>query len=142
MHTIEWLLKVYSAETFSVRVEALGPDRSFLIDAVGRLVAGITRHLDGVVLNHVLLDDSFTCIESTRLVNCSCIEVCLGDEAIVAWDMRSCLGGTHGQLVVLVTLCLRLDRQFVSWVMTMDTERFLELCLEVATLGSVRLARV
>ena len=142
MHTIEWLLKVYSAETFSVRVEALGPDRSFLIDAISRLVAGITRHLDGVVLNHVLLDDSFTCVESASLINCSCIEVCLGDEAIVAWDMRSCLGSTHGQLVMLVTLCLRLNRQFVSWVMAVDTDRFLELCLEVATLGSVCLTWV
>ena len=71
------------------------PDDSLLIDSVCRLVTSIPRHLDRIVLNHVLLDDGLTRAQSRRLTDSRRIEVGLGDEAIVAWDMRRGLGRTH-----------------------------------------------
>ena len=105
-------------------------------------MASISWHLDGVVLDHVLLDDGLAGAKVGGLCDGSTVEVGLRDEAVVAWDVRRGLGCTHGQLVVLVTLRLCLAGKLRARVVAVGAHRFLELSLVVASLGGVSLARV
>lgn len=102
----------------------------------------VAWHFDTVVLNHILLDDGVADSKSRGLRDSLCVEVGLGDESIVAWDVGSGLRSSHGQLVVLVRLVLGITGQFVARVVPISTHRFLELSLEVASLRGVCLARV
>ena len=76
-----------SAEALASRVEAVGPDVAFLVEGSHRLVALVTWHLHLVVLNNVLLDDGLSCAKSACLFNCMRVEICLGDETIVTWNV-------------------------------------------------------
>ena len=49
-----------SAETLSVCLEAIRSDQALLVDTIGRFVTSVAWNLHLIVLNHVLLDDSFT----------------------------------------------------------------------------------
>ena len=95
-----------------------------------------------VVLNHVLLNDSLACAQSRCLSSGQIVEASLGDETIVAWDMRGRLGSSYGQFVMLITLRLSLSWKLCSWIVAIDSNRLLKLCLEVASLGGVGLSWV
>jgi len=131
-----------STEALSSSVEAVGSDVTLLVQSVHRLVTLVSRHLHLVVLNDVLLDDGLTSAESASLLDSLRVEIGLGDEAIVAGDVRRRLRRAHSQLVVLVALNLAIQWQLIAWLVAMSTKRLLELSLEVATLGSVSLTRV
>ena len=73
------------------------------------------------------------------MCNGSIVKVSLRDESIVAWDVSSSLGGSHGKLVVLVTLRLSLVWQLDSRVVAMGANGCLELSLIVTALGRVGL---
>ena len=105
-------------------------------------MALVSRNLHLVVLNDVLLDDSFSRAKCARLIDCLRVEVCFRDETIVAWNMGRGLRCTNSQFVVLVALLFALAGQLVARVMAVGTYRLLELSLEVSTLAGVRLARV
>ena len=62
------------------------------------------------------------------------VEVSLRDEAIVSWDMGRGLCCSNSKLMVLVTLRLRLSWQLGTWIVSICSNRFLELSLEVAAL--------
>ena len=110
-----------SAEALSHRVEAVGPEVALLVDCVHRLVALIPRHFNLVVLNDVLLDDSFSRAKCARLIDCLRVEVCFGDETIVAWNMSCCLRCTNSQIMMLISLLFALLGQLSARVMTMGT---------------------
>ena len=102
----------------------------------------ISRNLNLIVLNHVLLDDGLARTQSWSLLDGSGVEVGLWNEAIVAWNMRRDLGGSHSQLVMLVALHLWLSGQFIAWDVPMCAYRLLELSLIVPTFRSVGLTRI
>lgn len=74
-------------------------------------------HLHLIVLDHVLLDNCVSSTKCSSLVYSLSVEIGFGDESIVAGNMRGCLSGSHGQLMVLITLSISICRQFVAWVM-------------------------
>ena len=131
-----------SAEALASSLQAVGSDVAFLVEGGHRLVALVTWHLHLVVLDNVLLDDGLSCAKSARLTDCMRVEICLGDETIVTWNVRRSLRCTDSKLVMLIALRLAIGRQLIARVMTVRAERHLELSLEVATLRCVRLARV
>ena len=122
------------SELLTHRVQTVGSDGSFLVGAAHRLVALVPWHLHRIVLNNVLLNNGITIAQSRGLGNGACVEVRLGDEAIVAWNVSRCLGRAHSQLVMLIGLALGLAREFGTRVVAMSANRLLELGLEVATL--------
>ena len=93
-----------SSEALSIYIQAVGPDHASLINAICRLVARVPRNLHGIVLNHVLLDNGVTIAQGGGLLDGTRIEVGLGDEAVVAWDVCSRLCRAHCQFVMLVPL--------------------------------------
>ena len=93
-----------------------------------------------IVLDHVLLDDSVTTAHRGGLLDGRSVEVSLGDESIVAGNMRGGLGRAHGELMVLIALRFAIRWQLVARVVTVRAKRLLELSLEVATLGGVSLS--
>ena len=95
-----------------------------------------------IVLDDVLLDDCVASAKSCSLLNGRCIEVSLGDETIVPWNMRRGLSRTNCELVVLVALSVSICWKLVARVVTICADRLLELCLEVAALGRVCLSVV
>ena len=115
------MLRSRSAEALATGVQAVGSDVSLLVLGIHRLVALVSRNLHLVVLNDVLLDDSLSRAKCARLIDCLRVEVCLGDETIVAWNMSRCLRGTNSQLMVLISLLFALLRQFIARVMAMGT---------------------
>lgn len=131
-----------SREALTIGVEALWSDCTVLIDTIGGFVTSITWNLDRVILNHILLDDCLAGAKRARLVNCMRIEVSLGDESIVAGNVRCRLGRAHRQLMMLVACSGRISGKFIAWVVTVNAYRFLELSLVVASLGGVGLAWV
>ena len=139
---MDWCARLPSVESLAGGVEAAGPDRALLVHSVHWLVARVARKLHLVVLNHVLLDDGLAGVEVGRLLDSGWVEVGLGDESVIAWDVRRGLGGSHGELVVLVALHGGVCRQFVARVVAVRPNRLLKLGLEVAALGGVGLARV
>ena len=74
-----------------------------------------------VVLDDVLLDDSLSRAKSACLIDGLRVEVCLGDETIVAWNMGRGLRCTNSQFVVLVALLFALAGQLVARVMAVGT---------------------
>ena len=54
-------------------------------------MAGVSGHLDLVVLDDVLLDDSVASAQGGGLVDGVRVEVGLRNESIIAWDVRGCL---------------------------------------------------
>ena len=85
-------------------------------------MARIPRDLHRIVLNHVLLDNGVAGAQSGGLLDGARIEISLGDEAVVAWDVGSRLCCAHGQLVMLVSLRFGLIRQFCAWVMAVGAD--------------------
>ena len=67
------------------------------------------------------------------------VEVCLRNEAIIAWDVCCGLCCSNSQLMVLISLRLRFSRQFGTWIVPVCSNRLLELSLEVAALRRVGL---
>ena len=60
-----------------------------------------------LVLYDILFDDSHSCIISCSLCICKNISIGGWDEAVVPWNVLGHLGGTNGQLILLVALRLR-----------------------------------
>ena len=102
-------------------------------------MARVARQLDLVVLDHVLFDDCVPVALELGLLQSHIVEVGLGNETIIAWDVGGCFGCAHCQLVVLVLRPLCLTVQFVAGVLSIRAERFLVFSVEVASLGAVRL---
>ena len=105
-------------------------------------MALIPRHFNLVVLNEVLLDDGLASAKSAGLLDGSRVEVSLGDEAIVAGDVRGGFRGANRELVVFICLFTAISRQFVARLVPVGAKGHLELSLEVATLRRVCLAWV
>ena len=136
------MLRCRSAEALASSVQAVGSDVTLLVLGIHRLVALVSRNLHLVVLDDVLLDDSLSRAKCARLIDCLRVEVCLGDETIVAWNMSCCLRCTNSQIMVLISLLFAVLGQLSARVMTMGTYRHLELSMKVSTLASVRLTGV
>lgn len=100
-------------------------------------MARVARQLDLVVLDHVLFDDCVPVALQLGLLQGRIVEVGLGNETIIAWDVSGCFGCAHCQLVVLVLRPLCLAVQFVPGVLSIGAERFLVFGVEVASLGAV-----
>ena len=98
------MLPFDSSEALSIYIQAVGPDHASLVSAICRLVARVPRNLHRIVLNHVLLDNGVTGAQGGGLLDGTRIEVGLGDEAVVAWDVCSRLCRAHCQFVMLVPL--------------------------------------
>ena len=123
----------------AVCVEAVGPERSSLIHSTHRFVSRVPWHFNLIVLNDVLLDNGVSIAEGRSLCNGIFVEVSLGDETIVAWDVSCSFCGSHGELVVLVALRLSFSGKLDARVVTVGTDGSLELGLIVAALRRVGL---
>ena len=58
-------------------------------------MARVAWHLDGVVLDHVLLHDGVASLESRCLHHSGGVEIRLWNETIVSWDVGGGLGGSY-----------------------------------------------
>ena len=123
-------------------VQTIRSDSSFLVGAAHGLVTLVAWHLHLIVLNNVLLNNGITIAQSWGLSDGARVEVGLRNETIVAWDVSGGLGRTDRQLVMLIGLALCFTGEFGTRVVAMCANRLLELCLEVAALWSVCLARI
>ena len=131
-----------SSESFALSHQAVGSDSTLFVDSIHGFVAWVAWNLNLIVLDDVLLDDCVASAKSCSLLNGSCIEVSLGDETIVSWNVSRRLSGSNSELVVLVALGVSFRWQLVARVVTVCADRLLELCLEVAALGGVCLSVV
>lgn len=111
-----------SRELFSVGHEAVGSDDALLVNSIHWFVTRKAWHLHLIVLDHVLLDNCVSSTKSCCLVDSLSVEIGFGDESIVAGDMRGSLGGSHGQLMVLITLSISICWQFVAWVVSIGAD--------------------
>ena len=115
------MLRCRSAEALACSVQAVGSDVTLLVLGIHRLVALVSRNLHLVVLDDVLLDDSLSRAKSACLIDGLRVEVRLGDETIVAWNMGRGLRCTNSQFVVLVALLFALAGQLIARVMAVGT---------------------
>ena len=128
-----------NSEGFTICVKTVGSESSPFIYSIHWFCTGVAWHFDLVVLNDVLLDNGVSIAEGRSLCNGIVVEVSLGDETIVAWDVSCSFCGSHGELVVLVALRLSIRGKLDARVVTVGADGSLELGLIVAALGRVSL---
>ena len=128
------------SEPFSNSAEAWWPDSALIIYWVHWLVAWVAWQFDLIVLNDVLFDDSFSVSSELRLTNCRWIEISLGNESIVAWNMCGCLRRSHCQFMMLIVCSFNIWVQFVSWILPICAHGLCVFSVEVASLRAVGLA--
>ena len=121
------------SELLALYVETVRPDCSLLINSIHWLVALVARNLHLVVLDNILLDNGFAGAQGGCLCSSMVVESSLGDEAIVAWDVRCRFCCAHSQFVVLVASHLSILIQLCTRVVAVRSNGLLELSLEVAS---------
>ena len=97
-------------------------------------MARVSRQFDLIVFNNVLFDDCVSVASKLRLLNCQWIEVGLGNESIVAWNVGRCFGCAHSQLVVLIGVSVIFLSQFVRRLASVSSKRLRVFSVEVASL--------
>ena len=102
----------------------------------------IAWHLDLIILNDVLFDDGLSCTEWTCLCYSLWVEICLGDEAVISWNVRGSLGSSCRQLMILIQGLCGICSKFISWVVSISSQRLLVLSVEVASLWWIGLSWV
>ena len=124
----------FSLECLSSGVEAIWSWSSSLIDSIHWFVTLIAWYLDLVVLNNVLFDDGLSRSELTCLCNSLWIEISLGDEAVISWNVGGGLRSSCCKLVIFIHGLGGICSKFISWVMSKGSQGLLILSVEVASL--------
>jgi len=117
-----WRSNSFYSEVLSLSAETVRSDGSLIVDGAHWLVSGVAWKLDLVVLDNVLFHDCVSVAGESGLSDSKWVEVSLGDETIVAWDVSGGLGRTHAQLVVLVVHSRRVSVELVSGVLAVGAE--------------------
>lgn len=75
-----------------------------------------------MILNNILLNNRLSCIHALGLVITFFIEINLGNESIVAWNMRRYLSWANRKFINFVFLFHRLISKDVSWVVAVRSK--------------------
>ena len=130
----------FSSECLSFGVETIWSWCSPLIDSIHWFVTLIAWYLHLIILNNVLFDDGLSCAECACLCYSLWVEVCLGDEAVISWNVRGSLGGSCCQLMILIQGLCGIWSKLISWVVPISSQRLLILSVEVASLRWISLS--
>ena len=100
----------------------------------------VTRHLNVLVFNNILFNESHTKLVSFRLLHSIFVYICVWNESTIPWNMLCHLLSANCQFGVLIGLLGCFMWKHSSWVMSKSAYSFLKLSLVYTTTRAIALS--